>query len=421
MPDFNTDRAFAASLDARDPLAEYRTRFHLPKGPDSRDLLYFCGNSLGLQPRSAQACVQEELEAWARLAVDGHVQARHPWLPYHEPFAESTARIVGARPQEVVVMNTLTLNLHLMLVSFYRPTPERHKILVENRPFPSDRYALASHIRFHGFDPESALVEAQPRPGETTLRTDDLLEHIERQGPEMALILFGGVNYYTGQAFDLQALTDAGHRQGCVVGFDLAHAAGNLVLHLHDWNVDFAVWCSYKYLNGGPGCVAGCFVHERHGRRPDLPRFAGWWGQNKATRFQMGPEFDPIPGAEGWQISNPPILSLAPLRASLEIFDAAGMPALRAKSEKLTGYLESLLCQRLGNDVEIVTPADPAQRGCQLSLRLKRHGKLVFDRLRERGVVCDWREPDVIRVAPVPLYNRFLEVFEFVERLAACL
>ena len=414
---YRDDLRFAQELDAHDPLASYRDRFHIPKQPDGRDLLYFCGNSLGLQPRTARAYVDQELEDWARLGVDGHFDARHPWLPYHEFLAEPTARLVGAKPEEVVVMNTLTVNLHLMLVSFYRPTAERCKILVEGRAFPSDQYALKSQIAFHGFDPETAFLEMHPRAGESYIRTEDLVARLEEEGEQIALVLLGGVNYYTGQAFDMATITEAAHAQGCVVGYDLAHAVGNLELRLHDWQVDFAVWCSYKYLNGGPGCLAGCFVHERHARRSDLPRFAGWWGQNKRTRFQMGPDFDPIPGAEGWQISNPPILPMAALRASLEIFDEVGMPALRRKSERLTGYLEFLLGGFADQGVSILTPSDPNQRGCQLSVRVAENGRAVFQRLRPRGVVCDWREPDVIRVAPVPLYNRFEDVFRFAQVL----
>jgi len=406
---FQNDRDFAQKLDEADPLAHFRDRFHYPKGTD----IYFCGNSLGLQPKSAQAYVEQEMRDWADLGVEGHFHAKNPWMPYHEFLTESTARLVGARPHEVVVMNTLTVNLHLMMVSFYRPTPERHKIMIEANAFPSDIYAVQSQLKFHGYDSETALIELQPRAGESMIRTEDIETFLEKEGDEIALILLGGVNYYSGQAFDMERITRAGHTKGCTVGFDLAHAAGNLILHLHDWQVDFAVWCSYKYLNGGPGCVAGCFVHEKYANRVNLPRFAGWWGQNKETRFKMGPEFDPIPGAEGWQLSNPPILPMAALRASMEIFDEVGMNALREKSEHLTGYLEFLLNQNPHPGISLITPTDPKQRGCQLSIRVKENGKKVFRRLQERNIVCDWREPDVIRVAPVPLYNTFTEIFDF--------
>jgi kynureninase len=331
------------------------------------------------------------------------------------------ARVVGALPIETVVMNSLTVNLHLMMVSFYRPTRERYKIVIEKGAFPSDRYAFLSQIHFHGFHPAGALVEITPRDGESTLRTEDIIERIEKEGDSVALVLLGGVNYYTGQAFDMDAITKAGHKVGAVVGFDLAHAAGNLELHLHDWDVDFAVWCSYKYLNAGPGAVAGAFVHERHARAFELPRFAGWWGHDKETRFLMGPDFRPIPGAEGWQISNPPILQMAALRASLEIFDEAGMRELRKKSEKLTAYLEFLI-DGIGDDrITIITPRDPAQRGCQLSIRVRDADRSLFERLVEAGISVDWREPDCIRAAPVPLYNSFSDVLRLSQLLRSCL
>ena len=332
-------------------------------------------------------------------------------MPYHELLTAQTAELVGAQPAEVVVMNSLTVNLHLMLVSFYRPTRERHRIVIEANAFPSDQYAVESQIRFHGLDPAASLVELHPRDGEITLRTEDILDSLRREGSSVAVVMLGGVNYYTGQAFDMEAITRAGHSAGSIVGFDLAHAAGNLVLSLHKWDVDFAVWCSYKYLNAGPGSTAGCFVHERHAGRNDLPRFAGWWGQNKQNRFLMGPDFDPIPGAEGWQVSNPAILPMAALRASMDVFAQAGMPALRTKSEKLTGYLESLLLTN--PSLEIITPRDPNQRGAQLSIRVRQNARNVFTTLNEQGFICDWREPDVIRVAPVPLYNSYTDVYEF--------
>jgi kynureninase len=412
----NAGRGFAEELDRTDPLRSYRSRFHIPRRENGEEEIYFCGNSLGLQPKSAQSCVEEALDAWARLGVRGHFEGKHPWLPYHEFATEKLARLVGALPVEVAAMNSLTVNLHLLMVSFYRPTPERHKILIEEHAFPSDRYAVASQIAFHGFDPRESLLEARARPGEAMLRAEDVMALIECEGESIALILWPGVQFYTGQAFALDEIAGAGHKKGCMVGCDLAHAAGNLILRLHDWNADFAVWCSYKYMNAGPGAVAGCFVHERHAMRFDLPRFAGWWGHDKSTRFAMPPGFSPLPGAEGWQLSNPPILSLAPLLASLDLFDQAGMAALRAKSESLTGYLERLLREHCGGHVAILTPSEPEARGCQLSLKLK-NGRRVYERLSASGIVCDWREPDVIRVAPVPFYNRYAEIFDFVDRL----
>jgi kynureninase len=417
---FDASAEFAAKLDARDPLRSYRDRFHIPKAPDGTDCIYFVGHSLGLQPKTARAYIEQELDDWEKLGVEGHFQAKHPWLPYHRFLTDQSARIVGAKPVEVVVMNSLTVNLHLMMVSFYRPTKQRHKIVIEGGAFPSDQYAVNSQIRFHGFDPAHSLIELRPRQGEATLRTDDILSLIDREGDSIALIMLGAVNYSTGQFFDLEAITRAGHAKGCVVGFDLAHAAGNLPMQLHDWNVDFAVWCSYKYLNGGPGCVAGCYVHERHAAE-DLPRFAGWWGHDEQTRFRMGPNFQPTRGAEGWQLSNPPIMAMAPLRASLEIFDEVGMPALREKSISLTGYLESLLDDRHSQQFSIITPRDPAQRGAQLSLRVPHRGRAVLERLAEEGVLCDFREPDILRVAPMPLYNTYLDVHKFVERLSVAL
>jgi kynureninase len=417
---FDASAEFAAQMDARDPLRSYRDRFHIPKAPDGTDCIYFVGHSLGLQPKTARAYIEQELDDWEKLGVEGHFQAKHPWLPYHRFLTDQSARIVGAKPVEVVVMNSLTVNLHLMMVSFYRPTKQRPKIVIEGGAFPSDQYAVKSQIQFHGFDPAHSLIELRPRQGEATLRTDDILSLIDREGDSIALIMLGAVNYSTGQFFDLEAITRAGHAKGCVVGFDLAHAAGNVPMQLHDWNVDFAVWCSYKYLNGGPGCVAGCYVHERHAAE-DLPRFAGWWGHDEQTRFRMGPNFQPTRGAEGWQLSNPPIMAMAPLRASLEIFDEVGMPALRDKSISLTGYLEFLLDNRHSQQFSIITPRDPAQRGAQLSLRVPHRGRAVLERLAEEGVLCDFREPDILRVAPMPLYNSYLDVHKFVERLSVAL
>jgi kynureninase len=412
---------FARATDRRDPLARFRQKFCFPKTRNGEDCIYLCGHSLGLQPRSAQAYVDQELQDWARLGVEGHHYARNPWIPYHRLLTEQTAMLVGAKPGEVVVMNSLTVNLHLMMVSFYRPTKARYKIVVERGAFPSDQYAVKSQVRFHGCNPESSLVELTPRAGEPLMRDEDIESLIDREGDSIALILLGGVNYATGQAFDMEAITRAGHKQGCVVGFDLAHAAGNLPLRLHDWGPDFAVWCSYKYLNAGPGAVAGCFVHERHARAWDLPRFAGWWGHDEASRFQMESDFRPMTGAEGFQLSNPPILALAPLRAAMEIFAEAGMDRLRAKSIALTGYLEFLLNQNASTEFSIITPSEPDRRGAQLSLQIRRRGRRLCDRLAAKGVVGDWREPDIFRVAPVPLYNSHLDVHRFVESFKAML
>jgi len=409
----------AASFDEADSLKHFRERFLIPKAADGRDAIYLTGNSLGLQPKTTREYIEAELDDWARLGVEGHLHAAHPWLPYHEFLTEKMARVVGALPIETVVMNSLTVNLHLMLVSFYRPQGKRRKIIIEKGAFPSDRYAVESQLKFHSV--ADGLIELAPREGETTLRTDDILDAIESVGDELALVMLGGVNYYTGQAFDMEAITDAGHRAGAIVGFDLAHAAGNLELKLNDWNVDFAVWCSYKYLNAGPGGIAGAFVHERHARDFNLPRFAGWWGHNKETRFLMGPDFVPLEGAEGWQISNPPIFQMAALRASLDIFDEATMSTLRTKSVKLTAHLERLL-REIGSDrIEIITPSDPQQRGCQLSIRVKDVKSGLFEAITARGVVADWREPDVIRVAPVPLYNTFKDAEDFAKILRECL
>ncbi|MCI0698017.1 kynureninase [candidate division KSB1 bacterium] len=413
--DFQISKSFAVAMDAKDALAKYRERFHIPKTKTGDDCIYFCGNSLGLQPKSVRAYVEQELQDWETLGVEGHRHARHPWLPYHEFLTGQTARLVGAKPIEVVVMNSLTANLHLMMVSFYRPTLTRHKIVIEASAFPSDQYAVKSQIHFHGFNPSTSLIELSPQPGEDTIRTQDIETLFEKEGETIALIMLGGVNYATGQLFELDRITKAGHAKGCIAGFDLAHAAGNVILKLHEWDVDFAVWCSYKYLNAGPGSVAGCFVHERHANNPDLPRFAGWWGHDKNTRFLMGPDFHFIPGAEGWQLSNPPILPLAALRASMDIFDEAGMEKIRAKSVLLTGYLEFLLEQHRHENFSAVTPRDPLQRGAQLSIRVRRNGRALCERLAARGVICDWREPDIIRAAPAPLYNSFMDVYRFVE------
>jgi kynureninase len=413
---FDTSASFAAEMDARDPLASFRDRFHIPRAPNGGEAIYLCGHSLGLQPKRVREYVEQELQDWEGLAVEAHFHGRNPWLPYHRLLTANMARIVGALPSEVVMMNSLTVNLHLMMVSFYRPTAQRHKIVIEGDAFPSDRYAIESQLRYHGFDPVSSLIELKPRRSESVIRQEDIEALLEREGSSIALIMLGGVNYATGQLFDMQTIARVGHDQGCVVAFDLAHAAGNIPTKLHDWDVDFAVWCGYKYLNGGPGCVAGCFVHERYARAGDLPRFTGWWGHEERTRFRMGPEFRPAEGAEGWQLSNPSILSMAPLRASLEIFDEAGIERLRAKSTSLTAYLEFLLHQGASGKFRVITPTERHWRGAQLSVRMREGGRNIVDLLNREGVLCDWREPDILRVAPVPLYNSFSDVHHFVER-----
>jgi len=418
---FQSGEDFAAAMDARDALAHFRGRFCFPKTEAGAECTYLCGHSLGLQPKTAGAYIDQELRDWAKLGVEGHFHAKNPWMPYHRLLTDQTAALVGAEPSEVVVMNSLTVNLHLMMTSFYRPTRERHKILVEFGAFPSDQYAMKSQIRFHGFDPSASLLELTPREGEGCVRDEDIESLIDREGESIALILLGGVNYVTGQAFDIARITRAGHRNGCVVGFDLAHSAGNMPLRLHDWGPDFAVWCSYKYLNGGPGSVGGCFVHACHARAWGLPRFAGWWGHEETTRFQMGADFHPMEGAEGWQLSNPPILALAPLRASMAIFSEAGMENLRAKSISLTGYMEFLLRQLDSPGFSIVTPPEPERRGAQISIRLPRDGQNLCEKLASAGVVGDWRGPDIFRAAPVPLYNSYRDVYRFVRGFAAAL
>ena len=415
---FSDDYAFAQ--DAADPLRHLRDEFLIPRH-GGEDQAYFCGNSLGLQPKGARAMVEEVLDKWALQAVEGHFLEPAPWMPYHELVREPLAAVVGAQPAEVVAMNSLTANLHLMLVSFYRPTRERPAILMEAGAFPSDRYALESQVRFHGFDPATDLIEVEPDAEDGTVSMAAIERAIATHGERLAAIVWPGVQYRTGQAFDLAAIARLGHAVGAIVGFDLAHAVGNLPLRLHDSDADFAVWCHYKYMNSGPGAVAGCFVHERHAATA-RPRFAGWWGHRQDTRFRMGPEFVATPGADGWQLSNPPILGLAPLRASLDVFSRAGMPALRAKSGRLTGYLEALIRERLCGVLQIVTPVDPAQRGCQLSLRVtggRERGRALFEHLAANGVIGDWREPDVIRISPAPLYNTHADVLRFVRTVAA--
>ena len=418
---FRNERAFAEQLDANDPLSALRDRFEVPRNADGRPITYLCGNSLGLMPVAAREIVGQELEDWANLAVEGHFEARRPWYSYHEQFREAGARLVGARPGEVVMMNSLTVNLHLLMVSFYRPEGARTKILIEEGAFPSDTYAVRSHLEARGVDPDSNLVRCSPREGEDLLRTEDIERTIEELGDELALVMFGGVNFRTGQLLQMDAITAAAHRVGALCGFDLAHAAGNVAMKLHDWNVDFGCWCSYKYLNSGPGALAGAFVHERHGTELTTPRFAGWWGNDPETRFRMQEidQFIPRAGADGWQVSNPPVLAAAPLVASLGIFDEIGMDALVSKSRQLTGYLEFLLDESLTDACTVITPRDPEQRGCQISVRVHDRPRERFDRLRPAGITCDFRHPDVIRLAPVPLYNTFVDVHETARVLGA--
>ena len=410
---------YAQQCDEKDPLRGYREKFHLPMQNNGEPYIYLCGNSLGLQPKSTEDALMQELKDWKNLGVEGHFHAKNPWMPYHEFLTAHMATIVGAKPIEVVVMNTLSVNLHLLMASFYRPTESRYKILMEVDAFPSDRYAIESQLHFHGH-PDGLLI-LKPRAGEVLLREEDIMQTIREQGDEIALILIGNPNYYTGQVFDIKAIASLGHEKGCKVGFDLAHGAGNLPLELHDSGIDFAAWCTYKYLNSGPGSVGGCFIHERHAHDFDLPRFAGWWGHNKETRFKMRDGFDPIPGAEGWQLSNPPILSLAAIKASLEIFAEVGMPALLEKAKALTGFLEFCLNDMEDDRIRIVTPEDPKQRGCQLSIQVLNADKTLFEKITAEGVIADWREPDVIRVAPVPLYNSYADVYRFAETLKVAL
>ncbi|MGB0456641.1 MAG: kynureninase [Flavobacteriaceae bacterium] len=404
-------------MDQNDPLASYRNAFHIPKEDNGKNWLYFTGNSLGLQPKSTKLAIDQELNDWAKLGVEGHFEAKNPWMPYHEFLTESMAKIVGAKPIEVVVMNTLTTNLHLLMVSFYNPTPKRCKILIESDAFPSDRYAVQTQLEFHGFDANECLVEWHPRKGETLLRIEDLEHILEEQGDEIALLLIGGVNYYTGQYLNLKEIAKLGHAKGCKVGIDLAHGVGNIQPELHDSGVDFAAWCTYKYLNSGPGSLGGIFVHERYANDKTLKRFAGWWSQNKATRFNMRQPLDITPGAEGWQLSNPPILSMAAIKASLDLFNEVGMTALRQKSLKLTAYLEFLINELNHPHINIITPSNPNERGCQLSIQVKNADKTLHKQLIENHVITDWREPDVIRCAPVPFYNSFEDVFRMVEIL----
>jgi kynureninase len=418
----SADEQFARQMDAEDPLRSFREKFHLPLGPNGQPLIYFAGNSLGLMPKSAREIVAQELEDWAELGVDAHMDAQTPWYSYHENLREPIGRLVGAKPGEVICMNSLTVNLHLMMATFYRPAKARFKVLMEDPAFPSDTYAVKTQIVHHGLSPKDALVLVRPGEGEMTLRTEQVVEAIENNAGSLALVLIGAVNFFTGQFFDVAAISAAARRHGIAVGIDFAHAVGNVPLSLHDWNVDFAVWCSYKYLNAGPGAIGGAFVHERHATNTELPRLAGWFGNDPKTRFrmQLEPEFHPVPSADGWQVSNPPIFSMAPLRASLAIFDeAGGMKSLREKSKKLTGYLEFLL-DRAGSDrFTMITPRDPEARGCQLSILAHENPKELHKKLEAAGVKADFREPNVIRAAPTPLYNSFSDVWQFAQILAA--
>lgn len=417
---FENTREFAQSLDAQDVLSSYREEFVFPK-VNGKQVIYFTGNSLGLQPKRAKSYVDEVMNDWANLAVEGHFFADKPWWDYHERFAGPLSELVGAKPTEVTVMNTLTVNLHLLMVSFYRPSAKKYKIICEEKAFPSDQYMFQTQVDFHsktvGFDPKEALVEIKRREGEHNIRLEDVLAKIEEVGEELALVLIGGVNYYTGQVFDMKTITEAGHKQGAYVGWDLAHAAGNIKLQLNDWKVDFAAWCSYKYMNSGPGNVSGCFIHEMHHNDTDLPRFAGWWGHNKERRFKMEPKFDPVRGADGWQISNLPILSLAPYLASVDMFAEVGMDKLIAKRNLITSYLEFILHDIDeaidGTEFEIITPSNPEERASQLSVYLHGQARELFDYLMQNGVITDWREPNVIRLAPVPFYCSFEDMYEF--------
>ncbi len=410
--EFEPTKEFALKMDEEDTLKDYRKLFYFPKLQNGQDVIYFCSNSLGLQPKGVKSLLDNELLMWQIHAVEGHFKGTK-WVSYHEYVSKLASQMVGAKKEEVVIMNTLTVNLHLMMISFYRPTPQRYKILIEKSAFPSDQYAVKSQIELHGYDPKNALIEIAPRTGEHVIRTEDIIETIQIHGNEIALILFPGVNYLTGQVFDFKTITKVGHDYNCVVGFDLAHAFANVELRLHDWNVDFAVWCTYKYGCGGPGSIAGCFVHVNNIAKK-LPRLAGWWGHDKDTRFLMGPDFVPISSAEGWALSNPPVFAITPLITSFEIILKANMDNLFAKSKLLTNYLDFLITNLHSNKI-FITPKDQSMRGCQISIHVKENGKLLHQALTDTGIICDWREPDVIRVAPAPLYNKFIEVYEFIE------
>ena len=412
---------FAKQLDRDDPISYLRKEFHIPIDKEGNEWLYFTGNSLGLQPKITKEYIKQELDDWANFGVEGHFEAKIPWISYHEFLTDTMAKIVGAKPIEVVVMNTLTTNLHLLMVSFYQPTKTKYKIVIESDAFPSDRYAVQSQLAFHGFDPDEALIEWKPRAGDVLLQLEDLEAILDAQGDEIALLLIGGVNYYTGQYLDIKKIADLGHAKDCIVGIDLAHGAGNIQPNLHDSSVDFAAWCTYKYLNSGPGSLSGLFVHEKHAHRKDLPRFAGWWNHNKETRFDMRQPFDVMSGAEGWQLSNPPILSMAAIRASLDMFEKVGMDVLLEKSKKLTGFFEYLVNQIVSDSIKIITPSNPNQRGCQLSVQVANADKNLHKKLTENNIITDWREPDVIRCAPVPMYTSFEDVYRMVNVLESLL
>ena len=421
---FSNTLEYAKQLDEQDSLKHFRDKFYIPI-VNGKECIYLTGNSLGLQPKKTQDYVLDELEDWATHGVEGHFHARTPWVNYHEIFEEQLAEIVGGLPEEVVAMNQLTVNLHLLLISFYRPTSKRYKIICEAKAFPSDQYAFQSQAKFHGYNPDDAIIEVQPKEGSAYIDLADILDTIKKHGDETALVIFGGVNYYSGQVFDMQAICSAAHEVGAYCGFDLAHAAGNIHLELHDWNVDFACWCSYKYLNSGPGGVSGSFIHQRHINDESLPRLAGWWGHDKDTRFKMDKDFHPIPTAEGWQLSNAPVLSMAAHKASLDVFSEAGFHNLVAKGKMLSGYLLFILNEINKNSseklIEIITPLNESERGCQVSMLMLKDGKKIFDTLIQNGVIADWREPNVIRVAPVPLYNSFEDVFNFGKIMRECL
>ena len=411
---FKNTIEFAKKMDEEDVLKDFRDKFYIPI-INKKPCIYFVGNSLGLQPKTTQDHIYNELENWANYGVEAHFHAKIPWVDYHDIFIEPLSKIVGCLPEEVVVMNHLTVNLHLLLTTFYRPTKERYKIICEAKAFPSDQYALQSQAMLHGFDADESIIEVAPREGENNIRTEDILQAIVDHADEIAVVLFGGINYYTGKVFDMKAITGAAHKAGAYCGFDLAHAAGNIELHLHNWDVDFACWCSYKYLNSGPGNIAGAYIHERFATDTSLPRLAGWWGYDKESRFKMGKDFKAIPTAEGWQLSNSPIISMAAHKASLDIFEEAGMKNLLKKSKQLTGYLLYILNEINPdkNILEIITPGNEEERGCQISVLFLKKGKEIFDALKKHGVLGDWREPDVIRFSPVPLYNTFEEVYQF--------
>ena len=412
---------FAKQLDQEDPISYLRNEFHIPRDKKGKEWLYFTGNSLGLQPKITSKYIEQELDDWANFGVEGHFEAKNPWLSYHELLTDTMAKVVGAKPVEVVVMNTLTTNLHLLMVSFYQPSKTKYKIIIESDAFPSDRYAVQSQLSFHGFDPEEALIEWKPKEGKELLELEDLKSILDSQGDEVALLLIGGVNYYTGQYLDIKKIAELGHAKKCMVGIDLAHGAGNVQPNLHDSSIDFAAWCTYKYLNSGPGSLSGLFVHEKHAQRKDLPRFAGWWNHNKETRFNMRQPFDVMSGAEGWQLSNPPILSMAAIKASLDIFEKVGMDALVKKSKKLTGFFEYLVNEIASDTIKIITPTNPNERGCQLSLQVKNADKNLHKKLTENNIITDWREPDVIRCAPVPMYTSFEDVYHMVTILESLL